>query len=190
MKYTTSKHQVDPLLQALDHIANIAIDMNESKRDAEGRYRLVKWQSRIRGRFPSPLVQPHRRLLLDGGLKLLKVVKKLETPYEIPPPNESENTVHVNVVSLHHDTAPSRPLIGLLCTDLMVLCKDPSNGSDPECPVDLYAVLRIQNTTHPAIVHGSTIRLVDHRAILYLDCQDVSTALTWAQAINKDMAVW
>ncbi|TIB75863.1 hypothetical protein E3Q23_02149 [Wallemia mellicola] len=191
LKYTTHRHQVEPLIQALDHIANIAIDMNESKRDAEGRFRLVKWQSRIRGKFPSPLVQPHRRLLLDGGLRLLKVVKKLEYQTEVAPVTEDEETKHMQVVALHQDTAPSRPLIGLLCTDLMVLCKDLSNGSDPDCPVDLYAVLRIQNAAHPAVVHGSTIRLVDHRAILYLDCEDVSTALTWAQAINQDMsATW
>ncbi|TIA82776.1 hypothetical protein E3P98_01166 [Wallemia ichthyophaga] len=190
LKYTTHRQQAEPLVQALAHIAHIATDMNESKRDAEGRFRLVKWQARIRGRFPSPLVQPHRRLLLDGGLRLLKVVKKLEFDAQIPPISPEEETKHVGVVALNQDTAPARPLIGLLCTDLMVLCKDPSLGTDPDCPVDLYAVLRVGNS-HPAVVHGSTIRLVDHRAILYLDCEDVSTALTWAQTINQDMsAAW
>ena len=50
----------DPIDRALTEIASLATNMNEGKRDAESRGRLVQWQSRIRGKFPSPLVQPHR----------------------------------------------------------------------------------------------------------------------------------
>lgn len=50
----------DPIERALQEIASVATNMNEGKRDAESRRRLVQWQARIRGKFPSPLVQPHR----------------------------------------------------------------------------------------------------------------------------------
>ena len=50
----------DPLDRALTEISSLASNMNEGKRDSESRRKLVQWQSRIRGKFPSPLVQPHR----------------------------------------------------------------------------------------------------------------------------------
>lgn len=50
----------DPLERSLSEISLLANNMNEGKREAESRRKLVHWQSRIRGKFPSPLVQPHR----------------------------------------------------------------------------------------------------------------------------------
>lgn len=50
----------DPLDKALAEISSLANNMNEGKRESESRRKLVQWQARIRGRFPSPLVQPHR----------------------------------------------------------------------------------------------------------------------------------
>ena len=50
----------DPLDRALAEISSLATNMNEGKRESESRRKLVQWQARIRGRFPSPLVQPHR----------------------------------------------------------------------------------------------------------------------------------
>jgi hypothetical protein len=50
----------DPLDRALVEISSLANNMNEGKRESESRRKLVQWQARIRGRFPSPLVQPHR----------------------------------------------------------------------------------------------------------------------------------
>jgi hypothetical protein len=49
-----------PLEKALADISSFANSMNEGKREFESRHKLVLWQSRIRGRFLSPLVQPHR----------------------------------------------------------------------------------------------------------------------------------
>jgi RhoGEF domain len=57
---TPAEGYVDPLDQALDEISSLATNMNEGKRESESRSKLVQWQSRIKGRFPSPLVQPHR----------------------------------------------------------------------------------------------------------------------------------
>lgn len=53
----------DPLDKALAEISSLANSMNEGKRESESRRKLVQWQTRIRGRFPSPLVQPHRSVL-------------------------------------------------------------------------------------------------------------------------------
>jgi hypothetical protein len=50
----------DPIERALEEISLLANKMNEGKRESESRRKLVQWQTRIRGRFPSPLVQPHR----------------------------------------------------------------------------------------------------------------------------------
>ena len=56
----------DPLDKALGEISLLATNMNEGKREAENRRKLVQWQSRIRGKFPSPLVQPHRSVTMIG----------------------------------------------------------------------------------------------------------------------------
>jgi hypothetical protein len=56
----TYEYMDDPLNRALTEISSLANNMNEGKRESESRRKLVQWQARIRGKFPSPLVQPHR----------------------------------------------------------------------------------------------------------------------------------
>ncbi|KAG5639383.1 hypothetical protein H0H81_003527 [Sphagnurus paluster] len=60
----TPEYLDDPLGRALDEISSLANNMNEGKRESESRRKLVQWQARIRGKFPSPLVQPHRQVSL------------------------------------------------------------------------------------------------------------------------------
>jgi hypothetical protein len=58
-----------PLLgKAVDLMTALASEMNERKRESEGRRRLLHWQQRIGNRFKSPLVQPHRQLLREGSM--------------------------------------------------------------------------------------------------------------------------
>ncbi|RDX55929.1 hypothetical protein OH76DRAFT_1337621 [Lentinus brumalis] len=172
----------DPIDRALTEIASLATNMNEGKRDAESRRRLVQWQSRIRGKFPSPLVQPHRRLIMDGPLQLTRVVRKATVAFEVIDAQGDSSSVEVECLS--PELTP-RALIGILCNDLLVLCRDPSEGQDPSSIVDLWAVLRMQTLPQPAsIVHGNTLRLVDNKAILYFDAPSTSDALTWFRAIN------
>jgi hypothetical protein len=187
----------DPLDRALSEISALASNMNEGKREAESRRKLVRWQTRIRGKFPSPLVQPHRlaashclqifclmrpfsmcrKLIMDGPLLLTRVVRKAVVSFEaITAQGDSAN---VQVDCLAPELTP-RPLIGILCNDLLVLCRDPSEGQDPSSPVDLWAVLRMQTLPQPAsIVHGNALRLVDNKAILYFDAPSPSDALNW-----------
>jgi hypothetical protein len=53
---------------ALDLASNLASDLNEKKRESEGRQRLLYWQSRIGNKFKSPLVQPHRMLVKESAM--------------------------------------------------------------------------------------------------------------------------
>ncbi|KAI0321689.1 hypothetical protein OF83DRAFT_1168216 [Amylostereum chailletii] len=172
----------DPLDKALAEIASLATNMNEGKRESEGRRKLVQWQARIRGRFPSPLVQPHRRLIMDGPLLLTRVVRKATIAFEVI--NSQGDMSNVQVECLSPEQTP-RSLVGILCNDLLVLCRDPSEGTDPASAVDLWAVLRMQTLPQPAsIVHGNVLRLVDNKAILYFEASSTSDALTWFRAIN------
>ncbi|PCH33605.1 hypothetical protein WOLCODRAFT_22111 [Wolfiporia cocos MD-104 SS10] len=172
----------DPLERALAEISSLANNMNEGKRESESRRKLVQWQSRIRGRFPSPLVQPHRRLIMDGPLRLTRVVRKATVPFEYI--DQHGDNCQVPVECLAPELTP-RALIGILCNDLLVLCRDPTEGQDPNSQVDLWAVLRMQTLPQPAsIVHGNALRLVDNKAILYFEAPSPSDALNWSRAIN------
>ena len=163
----------DPLDRALAEIALLANNMNEGKRESESRRKLVQWQARIRGKFPSPLVQPHRlvhrasstaepaniphdkirRLIMDGPLLLTRVVRKAVVSFEAINAQGDASTVQVDCLA--PELTP-RPLIGILCNDLLVLCRDSSEGGDPSGVVDLWAVLRMQTLPQPAsIVHGN-----------------------------------
>lgn len=186
------------LERALNEITALASNMNEGKREAESRRKLVHWQSRIRGRFPSPLVQPHRRLIMDGRLQLTRVVRKMADYFEVVGAN-GEKTL-ISVECLAPEVTP-RALTAILCNDLLVLCKDPSSGRDAAGFVDLWAVLRMQTVSQPAsIVHGNgepfflyasrlekliissvALRLVDNKAILYFDLPSTTEALAWSR---------
>ncbi|KAJ7492899.1 hypothetical protein FB451DRAFT_1336695 [Mycena latifolia] len=178
----TYEYMDDPLDRSLAEISLLANNMNEGKRESESRRKLVQWQSRIRGKFPSPLVQPHRRLIMDGQLLLTRVVRKAMVSFEAI--NAQGDPCTVQVDCLAPELTP-RALVGILCNDLLVLCRDPSEGQDPACFVDLWAVLRMQTLPQPAsIVHGNALRLVDNKAILYFDAPSPSDALNWYRAIN------
>ncbi|KAG8905499.1 hypothetical protein FRB99_008844 [Tulasnella sp. 403] len=175
----------DPIEKAVEEISSLATNMNEGKRESESRRKLVSWQSRIKGKFPSPLVQPHRRLIMDGVLKLSRVVRKDAKFYQVT--NAEGESVVMQVECLAPENTP-RQLIAILCNDLLVLCKDPSRGTDPNVQVELWAVLRMQTLPQPAsIVHGHTLRLVDHKAIMYFEMMSTSDALTWSRAINMNI---
>jgi len=132
---------------------------------------------------------------MDGNLLLTRVVRKAVVSFEAINAQGDASTVQVDCLA--PELTP-RPLIGILCNDLLVLCRDPSEGQDPLSPVDLWAVLRMQTLPQPAsIVHGNcaflclvaymstsqcyttALRLVDNKAILYFDAPSPSAALNW-----------
>jgi hypothetical protein len=90
---------------------------------------------------------------MDGPLLLTRVVRKATIPFEVINPQGDVSTVQVDCLS--PERTP-RSLIGILCNDLLVLCRDPSEGRDANSLVDLWAVLRMQTLPQPAsIVHGN-----------------------------------
>ena len=132
---------------------------------------------------------------MDGPLLLTRVVRKAMVSFESI--NAQGDTSSVQVDCLAPELTP-RPLIGILCNDLLVLCRDLSEGRDAHSSVDLWAVLRMQTLPQPAsIVHGNgeyltfgssashnvplfvALRLVDNKAILYFDAPTPSDALNW-----------
>jgi hypothetical protein len=90
---------------------------------------------------------------MDGPLLLTRVVRKAMVSFEVF--NALGETSTVQVDCLAPELTP-RALVGILCNDLLVLCRDPSEGKDSSSPVDLWAVLRMQTLPQPAsIVHGN-----------------------------------
>jgi hypothetical protein len=89
---------------------------------------------------------------MDGRLQLSRVVRKSVNFFEII--NAEGEKALVQVECLAPESTP-RSLVAILCNDLLVLCKDPSQGADTAGPVDLWAVLRMQTLPTPAsIVQG------------------------------------
>lgn len=94
-----------------------------------------------------------RRLIMDGPLLLTRVVRKATIPVELI--DGQGDTATIQVECLSPEQTP-RSLLGILCNDLLVLCRDSSDGKDPLSLVDLWAVLRMQTLPQPAsIVHGN-----------------------------------
>jgi hypothetical protein len=130
---------------------------------------------------------------MDGPLSLTRVVRKACVTFEVIDSHGDASTVQVECLA--PEMTP-RALVGILCNDLLVLCRDTSQGHEPNAPVDLWAVLRMQTVPQPAsIVHGNgvcfldficnllnlfvALRLVDNKAVLYFDAPSTSDALNW-----------
>lgn len=95
-----------------------------------------------------------RRLIMDGKLLMTRIVRKQTMAFEVFDSHGDASSVAVDCLA--PELTP-RPLYGILCNDLFVLCRDPSNGQDPNSPVDLWAVLRMQTMPQPtSIVHGNS----------------------------------
>ena len=91
---------------------------------------------------------------MDGPLQLTRVVRKATVAFEVIDAQGDSSSVEVECLS--PELTP-RSLIGILCNDLLVLSRDPSDGQDPSSSVDLWAVLRMQTLPQPAsIVHGTS----------------------------------
>lgn len=183
----------DALDDAINEIANLASLMNEEKREAESRLRLLHWQQRITSRGPSPLVQPHRKLVLDGALQLIRVVKKTsafaEVDYSLPS-GSGDNTITTSKSVIPIEFIKPEPMdkavMLILCSDMLVLVQK-RNDAGWDGPVDLFSVLRMATLKEPAsILHSNdrVLRVVDNKSIYYFNGGSHSTALQWCRAIN------
>lgn len=103
---------------------------------------------------------PFSRLIMDGRLQLTRVVRKINHFFEVINANGEKGLISVECLA--PEVTP-RSLVAILCNDLLVLCKDPSNGADDHGSVDLWAVLRMQTVPQPAsLVHGNGAYHVMH----------------------------
>lgn len=164
-----SHRLLDPnaISKALDSICSVATLMNENKRQSENDRKLLEWQARIRGHFASPLLQPHRKLIKDGGLTLKRVVMRT-TAFHMAKSQWSQEEMETNII---YDGSVTDTELGivqidcldqqcmeqqvkvLLCNDITVIVIQDSIQQGPTSPVDLFAVLRIQS---PVQIVGQT----------------------------------
>ena len=128
---------------ALEIATNLASELNERKRESEGRQRLLYWQGRIGNKFRSPLVQPHRTLLKEGSMVLTRVVKRTADYVDVPIEGRPVEATFAQVHSLKVETQ-NRPILALLTSDILVLIKD---DGDANGQVELFTVLRLGQTT-------------------------------------------
>ena len=107
---------------------------------------------------------------MDGSLKLTRVVRKHTITCEVLDYQGDVSTVQVECLA---PEATPRQLVGILCNDLLVLCRDPSEGTDPNSTVDLWAVLRMQTLPQPASIerqHGKKNCFLNFRGRLLTGC--------------------
>lgn len=190
------------ITHALDSISGIASSMNERKRQSEMDRRLLEWQERIRGTFPSPLVQPHRKLYRDGPLLLKRVISRT---YVFPTParssslrrgNASQNASRTSIdeqrpnspheprpVSYLQDEVPATlynmEVQVLLCNDITVIVEE-NAATSPQ--VNLFSVLRVCNDVR--IVDKKTLRLIDAEHLVYLEAASEADACAWKSAFE------
>lgn len=163
---------------ALELVADTTSAMNERKRESENRELLLRWQSRITAKFRSPLVQPHRILVRPPAR--VRLVRRAALAH--------------GSGMLEFDSA-GVDLIALLCTDLLVLVREPADGVDGTGPVELFHVLRLSagvgGEEEPVSLCGGEgmVRLVDVRNIYYLQCRNRKEAKSWMAAVNLQQAL-
>lgn len=168
----------DPAVSAaLELVADTTSAMNERKRESENRELLLRWQGRIASKFRSPLVQPHRILVREPGR--VRLVRKAALAHDSG--------------MLEFDTRPV-DLIALLCTDLLVLVREPADGVDGTGPVELFNVLRLSagvGEEEPVSLCGGEgmLRLVDVRNVYYLQCGSRKEAKSWMASVNLQQAL-
>ncbi|KAJ1029978.1 hypothetical protein NDA16_000891 [Ustilago loliicola] len=194
---TTRLADGDALATALEHVAQIASKVNESKRQSEQDRRLLAWQYRIRGPIEGPLVQPHRRLLRDGSLQLKRVVRRIPgfvrsnrsasvsgardssgalSPLSIPGQDHVLSADHLQQVTEDQSMAL------ILCSDVAVLCAEQAKSKDANAPVLLRSMLKLIRPVE--ILGGVNLRVVDRSEILYLAAGSPEEAVAWKTAFD------
>lgn len=204
----------EALARALAHISLVASWVNEGKRQSEQGKRLLQWQSRLRGSFSAPLVQPHRRLVCDGSLRLLRVTKRVHPTASL---DHASGTDEDALEQLTLDITAHL----LLCNDLMVVVVPSSTLAEESSPLgskqrsasvpgtgqhtpetsmlDLLAVLKPQVYTFPPGLNGNVtmppastvgpaqLRVVDAKYIYYFLTSSHREALRWQSLINAQV---
>lgn len=204
----------EALARALAHISLVASWVNEGKRQSEQGKRLLQWQSRLRGTFSAPLVQPHRRLVCDGSFRLCRVSKRM---YLGTPPNDVSGPRISCDEDVLEQMTMDLPLHLLLCNDLIAAVSSSVSPTEDASPVsgksrmvhgsgsgetgmlDLVAVLKPQVHMLPpgmpksvmlppgSVVGPSLLRIVDAKYIYYFIAPSPTEAQRWQSLINAQV---
>ena len=197
------------LQHALEHVSLVASWVNEGKRQSEQGQRLLAWQTRLRGSFTAPLVQPHRRLLCDGPMDLRRVVHRV--------PRRPQSFTSLDVLE---QTNHQCPVQLLLCNDIAVVVsavgpdgeyvspsalplnaagapESEAANADPN-QYELTAVIKpcsyqpprrlsaIIPPLPPACVLGRRhLRVVDSKYVFYFTLGSEGEAYRWRDALNS-----
>lgn len=193
---------------ALGQIITIAASVNESKRQSEQDKKLLAWQGRLRGKWPMPLVQPHRRLVRDGELTLRRVVRR--TPaFDVHSPIHAEAARHdgafggrgkeVQQVDCLRQQTFSQVLTLLLCNDICVTLRDPRSSSTSSTftsvdtrQVHLFAILSLQPNGPDSqlcqlVGQSKHLRVVDSKRVYYFSAATPAEAASWCESINNSV---
>ncbi|KAF9093146.1 hypothetical protein BGX23_003612 [Mortierella sp. AD031] len=116
---------------ALEKISTRADEMNERKRQYENHEKVLLVQNRIIGQYKTPLVQPHRKVVREGMLHLIRVVtrnvsmmgldnKSVSSLAALPP----QPSAPVGDMTVHHlsEETVEKSFLFILFNDIMIQC--------------------------------------------------------------------
>ncbi|KAG0012775.1 hypothetical protein BGZ81_001388 [Podila clonocystis] len=108
---------------ALDNVSSRADEMNERKRQYENHEKVLLVQNRIVGQYRTPLVQPHRKVVREGMLHLIRTVTRNVSMSEkaIVPTGQTP----VGDLTVHHlsEETVEKSFLFILFNDIMIQCQ-------------------------------------------------------------------
>lgn len=162
------------IVTALDKISSRADEMNERKRQYENHEKVLLVQNRIVGQYKTPLVQPHRKVVREGMLHLIRTVTRNVSMSEkaVVPSGQTP----VGDLTVHHlsEETVEKSFLFILFNDILIQCQPcgPTSGmggsggiaggssgnpggSDSAKNLELCRVLQLESRLHPAEVIGN-----------------------------------
>ncbi|KAG0088909.1 hypothetical protein BGZ92_005566 [Podila epicladia] len=108
---------------ALDNVSSRADEMNERKRQYENHEKVLLVQNRIVGQYKTPLVQPHRKVVREGMLHLIRTVTRNVSMSEkaVVPTGQTP----VGDLTVHHlsEETVEKSFLFILFNDIMIQCQ-------------------------------------------------------------------
>ncbi|KAG0339322.1 hypothetical protein BG004_006864 [Podila humilis] len=127
---------------ALEKISSRADEMNERKRQYENHEKVLLVQNRIVGQYRTPLVQPHRKVVREGMLHLIRIVtrnvsmserstnmmpagQQQQQQQQQQPQQQQQQQTLPQDLTVHHlsEETVERPFLFILFNDIMIQCQ-------------------------------------------------------------------
>ncbi|WVQ79446.1 hypothetical protein IAT38_001544 [Cryptococcus sp. DSM 104549] len=169
--------QRDYVGEATARLSTLSLFINEYKREYDSRARLSHWEDLIPTPGPSPLIQPHRRLMREGPVHF---IKRGPSPYTSEKPSNADSPSDAVPRSLGK---VDQDCIAVLCHDMLVLASTSKKGWDS---YKLCDVVRMSAMEGKAYVKDDNVVVFEaYNATYHLRVSDNTQAETWAHAINR-----